>query len=105
MTLLGSINLALNLLDQKADSVEITRLEQCMATTSTTIMTSIHAELEPELDNLRTAINKASDTLNDLRSNVTHITSTTIPRESKAINDRLTELRSTYDTRLSTLEQ
>jgi hypothetical protein len=105
MTLLGSINLALNSLDQKADSVEITRLKQCMETILTTIMTSICAELEPELDNLHTAINKASDTLNDLWSNVTHITSTTIPRESKAINDHLTELRSTYDMRLFILEQ
>ncbi len=43
-TLLGSINLALNLLNQKANSVEITRLEQHMETMSTTIMTSIHAD-------------------------------------------------------------
>ncbi len=103
--LLGSINLVLNLLNQKANSVEIRRLKQCVETMSTTIMTSICAELEPELDYLRTVVNKTSDTLNNLWSNVTHITSTAIPRESKVINDHLTELRLPYNTRLSTLEQ
>jgi hypothetical protein len=40
-TLLGSIALTLNLLNQKANSVEIMHLKKCVETMRTTIMTSI----------------------------------------------------------------
>jgi hypothetical protein len=103
--LLGSLKLTWNLLDHKVNLVEIMCLKTRVETMTTTIMTSICAELEPELDNLRATINKVFDTLNDLWSNVTHITSTAILKESKTINNRLTELRSTYNTCLSALKQ
>jgi hypothetical protein len=65
-----------------------------------TILQSLRDDLTSEIAYLRTASNKASDMIIDLRSNVTHVT-----KKTHNTTNLLGDLQLTHDTHLSMLER
>jgi hypothetical protein len=80
-TLLGSVNLTLTSLDSKANSTEITCLDQRIKTMTTNLATTIHEGMESNLSSLCTTVDK----ITNLKANLSHITKKIIPDAGQPI--------------------